>query len=63
MTAAHPLIVLVNGAPASGKTTLSRRLAGDLGLPLLAKDAIKEVLYDTLGAPDRARSRELGGAT
>jgi predicted kinase len=57
------LVVLVNGAPASGKSTLARLLAADLVLPLLAKDAIKEVLYDTLGAPDRARSRQLGGAS
>ncbi|MGH2351625.1 MAG: AAA family ATPase [Chloroflexota bacterium] len=58
----RPLLVLVGGAPGSGKTTLARRLAGELRLPLLAKDDIKEILYDTLGAPDAARSRELGMA-
>ncbi|MGE5335527.1 MAG: AAA family ATPase, partial [Nitrososphaerota archaeon] len=43
--------------------TLARRLATDLHLPLLAKDAIKEMLFDTLGWSDRAWSRKLGGAT
>lgn len=58
-----PLVILVNGLPATGKTTLARRLATDLQLPLLAKDAIKEMLFDTLGWSDRAWSRKLGGAT
>ncbi len=31
--------------------------------PVLCKDGIKERLFDTLGAPDRARSRELGAAS
>lgn len=57
-----PVLVIVSGAPASGKTTLARRLAADLGLPLLARDDLKEILYDTLGAADRAASRRIGGA-
>jgi len=56
-------LILVAGAPASGKTTLARRLAADLALPLLARDTIKEALFDSLGAPDRERSRELGVAS
>ena len=58
-----PLVILVNGLPATGKTTLAQRLATDLRLPLLAKDAIKETLFDTLGWSDRAWSRRLGAAT
>jgi predicted kinase len=58
-----PLVILVNGLPATGKTTLARRLASDLRLPLLAKDAIKETLFETLGWSDRAWSRRLGTAT
>lgn len=57
------LVILVNGLPATGKTTLARRLASDLRLPLLAKDAIKETLFETLGWSDRAWSQRLGTAT
>ncbi|MGE3835041.1 MAG: AAA family ATPase [Acidimicrobiia bacterium] len=41
--------VLVTGLPGSGKTTLAGPLATELGLPLVAKDAIKETLFDVLG--------------
>jgi predicted kinase len=53
--------VLVTGPAASGKSTLSRALADELGLPLLAKDAIKQALLDTEGAADVEASRALGG--
>lgn len=56
--------VLVSGAPAAGKTTLARALAPLLGLSLIAKDDIKEALFDALGGPpgDLPWSRKLGGA-
>jgi predicted kinase len=57
---AAPLLVIVCGKPATGKTTLGRRLAADLGLPFFSKDALKETLFDALGAADRAWSRRLG---
>jgi ATPase family associated with various cellular activities (AAA) len=57
------LFVLVAGPPGSGKTTLAGPLAAKLGLPLIAKDAIKEVLMQTLGSPASvAESRVLGRA-
>jgi predicted kinase len=58
-----PLLVIVSGAPATGKTALARQLADDVRLPLIAKDDIKESLFETLGWSDRAWSRKLGGAT
>jgi predicted kinase len=55
--------VLVVGWPASGKSTLAAALAAELGLPLLAKDEIKEALMDVLGRPQTvAESRRLGKA-
>jgi energy-coupling factor transporter ATP-binding protein EcfA2 len=56
-------LVLVTGPPASGKTTLAKPLARQLGLPLLGKDTIKEALFDTLGTGDRAWSQQLGAAS
>lgn len=58
-----PLLVIVTGLPGTGKTTLGRRLAADLGLPFLYKDGIKETLFDSLGWSDREWSRRLGLAS
>ncbi len=57
------LLVVVTGPPATGKTTVAERLSRELRLPLVAKDAIKERLYDELGSGDREWSRLLGRAT
>jgi predicted kinase len=55
--------VVVSGPPASGKTTLARVLAPALGLPLIAKDTIKEALMAVLPVPDVAASRVIGAAS
>jgi predicted kinase len=55
--------VVVTGPPATGKTTLAERLSRELALPLVAKDAIKERLYEEMGTGDREWSRRLGRAT
>jgi predicted kinase len=55
--------VVVSGAPATGKTTLADRLGPALGLPVLHRDAFKEVLMDALGVPDLERSAQLGAAS
>lgn len=59
----RPLLIVVTGAAATGKTTLALRLSQELRLPLLSRDTFKETLMDSLGSPDRARSRELGRAS
>jgi predicted kinase len=57
------LLIIVSGPPGAGKTTLARRIAQALALPLIAKDDIKESLFDSLGWQDRAWSRQIGRAT
>ena len=57
------MYVVVSGLPGSGKTTLATPLGEALGLPLLARDSIKESLWDALGAGDLAWSRRLGAAS
>ena len=55
--------MVVSGPPASGKTTL---VAGDragLGLPLIAKDTIKQALMTVLAVPDVAASQVVGRAS
>jgi predicted kinase len=44
------IVVLVNGLPGAGKTTLARTLSQRLGVPLFSKDTIKEAHADVLGA-------------
>jgi hypothetical protein len=59
------LYVVISGIPGSGKTTLARRLAPALGVPLIDKDDILERLFETRGIGDsvwrRALSRESDG--
>jgi len=63
MDGSSGFFVLVGGWPASGKTTLARALAAELGTAYLSKDEVKEALMDRLGAPTTIRqSRELGAA-
>ena len=40
--------VLVTGIPAAGKSTMAAFLGERLGLPVLSKDRIKELLYDNV---------------
>jgi predicted kinase len=44
------IVVLVNGLPGAGKTTLARTLSQRLRVPLFSKDTIKETHADVLGA-------------
>lgn len=56
-------LVIILGCPAGGKTTLARRLAAELSVPIISKDDIKEALFDVLGGGDRERSRRLSDAS
>jgi len=62
------LVILVNGLPAAGKTTLARALSRRLSLPLFSKDVIKEAHADIIGAqppdgrPQRAWNSQFGAA-
>jgi predicted kinase len=58
-----PLVVVVTGPPAAGKTTIARGIASILRLPLIAKDTIKEALFEGLGTGDLAWSQRLGVGT
>ena len=60
---ALPLVLIVCGAPGTGKTTLARKLAPALDLPLLARDDLKESLFETLGWSTVEWSQRLGRAT
>jgi predicted kinase len=63
MQSRPPLLVVVSGAPASGKTTLATRLADDLRLLFIGKDALKEAICDAIGLPaDVAASMRAGSA-
>jgi len=53
------LFVAISGLPGSGKTTLARRLAAALNLPLIDKDDILERLFDLKGTGDSAWRRAL----
>ncbi|MER8435107.1 ROK family protein [Mesorhizobium sp. M1312] len=55
--------VLVNGIPASGKSTVSRGIAERMGWPLLALDTIKNPFLEVLGGGDREFNRTLGRAS
>lgn len=57
---AKPLLVIFQGAPGVGKSTLSKQVAARTNIVLLGKDDIKEMLYDNLPQSDRKFS-ELQG--
>jgi predicted kinase len=57
------VFIVVSGPPASGKTTLAQALAPVAGLPLIAKDTIKQALMGVLPVADVAASRVVGRAS
>ncbi|MEG0774865.1 AAA family ATPase [Clostridium sp.] len=57
------LMIIVSGASATGKTTLSKNLGERFNLPVINKDEIKEVLFDTIGIKDTEWAMKLGVAS
>ena len=55
--------VLINGIPASGKSTVARAISQAKDWPLLTLDTIKEAFFAHLGTGDREYSRLLGKAS
>lgn len=55
-------VVLVNGIPASGKSTLTRLLSQQFGFPVLTLDSVKEPFMASFAPVDRQRNRQLGCA-
>src|SRR5919108_2292314 len=47
-----PLLLVVTGPPATGKTKVARELATRLRLPFIVKDTLKERLYEVFGSGD-----------
>ena len=58
-----PFLIVVSGAPASGKTTMATELSRRIGMPLFYRDWFKEHLFDSLGIGNRDWSRQLGSAS
>lgn len=55
-------VVLVNGVPASGKSTVARLLSEHFALPVLTIDGIKEPFMAQFDEIDRPFNRRLGSA-
>lgn len=60
MNQKQPLLIVVTGSPATGKTTIAESLSEAMRLPLVTKDAIKEELYDNLEGAEPSDSHRLG---
>lgn len=52
--------ILVTGIPAAGKSTMAEYLGRELQLPVISKDTIKELLFDTIGFQSRQEKVKLG---
>jgi len=58
-----PVLIILNGLPGSGKTTLAKRLAHDLSLPVFSRDGLYETLFDALTGDGSEPPPSLGTAS
>lgn len=63
MSMEKPVLIIVNGLPGSGKTTLAKRIASDVGLPTFSRDGMYETLYDALACESNGCPPLLGYAS
>lgn len=54
--------ILIAGMPACGKSTFAEYLSKKMDLPMISKDSIKELMFDTVGFRSRAEKVNLGVA-
>lgn len=57
-----PLLIVVTGPPATGKSKVARELARRLRIPFISKDELKERLYETFGSGDDLETSIEAGA-
>lgn len=57
------LFIVVSGIPASGKSTLAKRIGEAMSIPVLDKDEILEALSDSLGVGDMVWRTRLSRAS
>lgn len=55
--------ILITGIPASGKSKMADFLADRLKIPVIAKDSIKEIMFDDIGFHSREEKVKLGNAS
>lgn len=55
-------LILIAGLPASGKSRFAVYVGKELGIPVIVKDEIKEILFDGIGFQSRAEKVKLGDA-
>ncbi len=60
MSKQKPQLIITTGRPAAGKSTLSKWLSKELGMPFVSKDNVREVLFNRLGWKDRKWAQMLG---
>jgi len=59
----RPIIIIITGRPAAGKSTLAKWLSHELQISVVSKDRIREELFERLGWKDREWAQLLGKAS